>query len=151
MRTSSPGCATRTWRMMRVDPRPLWNQMGPFNPTFQPNMHLHLSIVIWHYQQEYPVLLQCLLQLDSTPFDAEELPVLASFLVIASIYSECLQDHLLQARLPVVGPRSVPCNHHLLCHQGPLGLPVLLPALLCEMSHWSEGWVWAPARIQCWL
>ena len=84
--------------MMRVDPRPLWNQMGPFNPTFQPNMHLHLSIVIWHYQQEYPVLLQCLLQLDSTTFDAEELPVLASFLLLllqlgnrrvtASIYSE---------------------------------------------------------------
>ncbi|XP_017392837.1 transmembrane protein 134 isoform X4 [Cebus imitator] len=31
-RTSSPGCATRTWRMMRTEPRPLRSRMGESAP-----------------------------------------------------------------------------------------------------------------------
>ncbi|XP_075857794.1 transmembrane protein 134 isoform X4 [Microcebus murinus] len=31
-RTSSPGCATRTWRTMRMEPRPLQRRMGESAP-----------------------------------------------------------------------------------------------------------------------
>ncbi|XP_045631803.1 transmembrane protein 134 isoform X2 [Ursus americanus] len=31
-RTSSPGCATRTWRMMKTEPRPLRSRMGESAP-----------------------------------------------------------------------------------------------------------------------
>ncbi|XP_013849482.2 transmembrane protein 134 isoform X3 [Sus scrofa] len=48
--------------------------------------------------------------------------------------ARCLQRHLLRARLPVAGPGSLPRDLHLLRCQGPPGLPVLLPALLREVS-----------------
>ncbi|XP_036716711.1 transmembrane protein 134 isoform X9 [Balaenoptera musculus] len=48
--------------------------------------------------------------------------------------ARCLQRHLLRARLPVAGPGSLPRDLHLLRGQGPPGLPVLLPALLREVS-----------------
>ncbi|XP_006171340.1 transmembrane protein 134 isoform X2 [Tupaia chinensis] len=32
-RTSSPGCATRTWRMMRMEPRPFQSPMGESAPA----------------------------------------------------------------------------------------------------------------------
>ncbi|XP_010836000.1 PREDICTED: transmembrane protein 134 isoform X9 [Bison bison bison] len=47
----------------------------------------------------------------------------------------CLQRHLLRAGLPVAGPRSLPRDLHLLRSQGSPGLPVLLPALLREVSN----------------
>ncbi|XP_059788166.1 transmembrane protein 134 isoform X1 [Balaenoptera ricei] len=49
--------------------------------------------------------------------------------------ARCLQRHLLRARLPVAGPGSLPRDLHLLRGQGPPGLPVLLPALLREVSR----------------
>nr|XP_031546822.1 transmembrane protein 134 isoform X5 [Vicugna pacos] len=48
--------------------------------------------------------------------------------------ARCLQRHLLRAWLPVVGPGSLPRDLHLLCGEGPPGLPVLLPALLREVN-----------------
>nr|XP_044618286.1 transmembrane protein 134 isoform X3 [Equus asinus] len=53
-RTSSPGCATRTWRMMRMEPSPLRSQMEESAPGQG--------------------------QLDSTPFDPEEPPGSAGLL-----------------------------------------------------------------------
>ncbi|XP_036851522.1 transmembrane protein 134 isoform X6 [Manis javanica] len=53
-RTSSPGCATRTWRMMRMEPRPLQSRTGESAPGQD--------------------------KLDSTPFDPEELPGSAGLL-----------------------------------------------------------------------
>ncbi|XP_042093998.1 transmembrane protein 134 isoform X2 [Ovis aries] len=49
--------------------------------------------------------------------------------------ARCLQRHLLCAGLPVAGPRSLPRDLHLLRRQGSPGLPVLLPALLREVSN----------------
>ncbi|XP_032494928.1 transmembrane protein 134 isoform X2 [Phocoena sinus] len=49
--------------------------------------------------------------------------------------ARCLQRHLFRARLPVAGPGSLPRDLHLLRGQGPPGLPVLLPALLREVSR----------------
>ncbi|XP_057409373.1 transmembrane protein 134 isoform X1 [Balaenoptera acutorostrata] len=49
--------------------------------------------------------------------------------------ARCLHRHLLRARLPVAGPGSLPRDLHLLRGQGPPGLPVLLPALLREVSR----------------
>ncbi|XP_028339699.1 transmembrane protein 134 isoform X3 [Physeter macrocephalus] len=49
--------------------------------------------------------------------------------------ARCLQRHLLRARLPVAGPGSLPRDLHLLRGQGPPGLPVLLLALLREVSR----------------
>ncbi|XP_055987656.1 transmembrane protein 134 isoform X1 [Sorex fumeus] len=46
----------------------------------------------------------------------------------------CLQRHILRARLPAAGPRSLPRDLHLLRCPGPSGLPVLLPALLREVT-----------------
>ncbi|KAM6160046.1 transmembrane protein 134 isoform 4-T4 [Erethizon dorsatum] len=48
--------------------------------------------------------------------------------------SRCLQRHLLRAGLPVADPWSLPRDLHLLRCQGPPGLPVLLSALLREVS-----------------
>ncbi|KAM5225087.1 transmembrane protein 134 isoform 3-T3 [Hipposideros larvatus] len=48
--------------------------------------------------------------------------------------ARCLQRHLLRAWLSLVGPGSLPRDLHLLCGQGPPRLPVLLPALLREVS-----------------
>ncbi|XP_035885664.1 transmembrane protein 134 isoform X1 [Phyllostomus discolor] len=68
--------------------------------------------------------------------------------------TRCLQRHLLRARLPVAGPRSLPRDLHLLCGQGPPGFPVLLPALLREVSplqtpidHRPQGSAWAPGSL----
>uniref|UniRef100_A0A8C0JK26 Transmembrane protein 134 n=1 Tax=Canis lupus dingo TaxID=286419 RepID=A0A8C0JK26_CANLU len=74
-------------------------------------------------------------QLDSTPFDPEEPPGGAGLLPAPAAGAECLQRHLLCARLPVVGPGSLPRDLHLLRGQGPPRLPVLLPALLREVSR----------------
>ncbi|XP_054580957.1 transmembrane protein 134 isoform X2 [Eptesicus fuscus] len=76
-RTSSPGCATRTWRTMRKEPRCLRSQMGESTPGqgqgFWPNiLGPQLPVVLQYHQQQHPALLQCLLQLDSAPFDPEE-------------------------------------------------------------------------------
>nr|XP_025142563.1 transmembrane protein 134 isoform X3 [Bubalus bubalis] len=49
--------------------------------------------------------------------------------------ARCLQRHLLRSGLPVAGPRSLPRDLHLLRRQGSPGLPVLLPALLREVSN----------------
>ncbi|XP_024605291.1 transmembrane protein 134 isoform X8 [Neophocaena asiaeorientalis asiaeorientalis] len=49
--------------------------------------------------------------------------------------ARCLQRHLFRARLPVAGPGSLPRDLHLLRGQGTPGLPVLLPALLREVSR----------------
>ncbi|XP_057362822.1 transmembrane protein 134 isoform X6 [Manis pentadactyla] len=49
--------------------------------------------------------------------------------------TRCLQRHLFRTRLPAVGPGSLPRDLHLLRGQGPPRLPVLLPALLREVSR----------------
>ncbi|XP_027388084.1 transmembrane protein 134 isoform X5 [Bos indicus x Bos taurus] len=49
--------------------------------------------------------------------------------------ARCLQRHLLRAGLPIAGPRSLPRDLHLLRRQGSPGVPVLLPALLREVSN----------------
>lgn len=92
-----------------------------------------------------------MLQLDSTPFDPEEPPGSAGLLPASPAgagadpdrrgtgggpLARCLQRHLLRAGLPVAGPRSLPRDLHLLRRQGSPGLPVLLPALLREVSNW---------------
>ncbi|XP_055000014.1 transmembrane protein 134 isoform X1 [Sorex araneus] len=46
----------------------------------------------------------------------------------------CLQCHILRAWLPAAGPWSLPRDLHLLRCPGSSGLPVLLPALLREVS-----------------
>ncbi|XP_060463393.2 transmembrane protein 134 isoform X1 [Panthera onca] len=83
-RTSSPGCATRTWRMMRMQPKPLWSRMGESasgqGQGFRPNVHPQLPVVLQHHQQQHPAILPCLLQLDATPFDPEEPPGSAGLL-----------------------------------------------------------------------
>ncbi|XP_044895545.1 transmembrane protein 134 isoform X1 [Felis catus] len=83
-RTSSPGCATRTWRMMRMQPKPLRSRMGESasgqGQGFQPNVHPQLPVVLQHHQQQHPAILPCLLQLDATPFDPEEPPGSAGLL-----------------------------------------------------------------------
>ncbi|VCW84019.1 unnamed protein product [Gulo gulo] len=83
-RTSSPGCATRTWRTMRKEPRPLRSRMGESAPgQGQVGTHpppLLLALVPQHHQQHHPALLPRLLQLDSTPFDPEEPPGSAGLL-----------------------------------------------------------------------
>ncbi|XP_054580968.1 transmembrane protein 134 isoform X13 [Eptesicus fuscus] len=66
-RTSSPGCATRTWRTMRKEPRCLRSQMGESTPGqgqgFWPNiLGPQLPVVLQYHQQQHPALLQCLLQ-----------------------------------------------------------------------------------------
>ncbi|XP_062950280.1 transmembrane protein 134 isoform X1 [Cynocephalus volans] len=53
--------------------------------------------------------------------------------------SRCLQRRLLRAGLPVAGPGSLPRDLHLLRRQGPPGLPLLLPALLREVSCRRDG------------
>ncbi|XP_057362829.1 transmembrane protein 134 isoform X14 [Manis pentadactyla] len=108
-RTSSPGCATRTWRMMRMEPRPLQSRTGESAPGQD--------------------------KLDSTPFDPEELPGSAGLLPAPAAGAGCLQRHLFRTRLPAVGPGSLPRDLHLLRGQGPPRLPVLLPALLREVSR----------------
>ncbi|XP_057362828.1 transmembrane protein 134 isoform X12 [Manis pentadactyla] len=123
-RTSSPGCATRTWRMMRMEPRPLQSRTGESAPGQD--------------------------KLDSTPFDPEELPGSAGLLPAPAAgagadpdrrgtgggaLTRCLQRHLFRTRLPAVGPGSLPRDLHLLRGQGPPRLPVLLPALLREVSR----------------
>ncbi|KAM8928758.1 transmembrane protein 134 isoform 2-T2 [Lycaon pictus] len=185
-RTSSPGCATRTWRTMRMEPSPLRSPMGesapgipaerpsaapsgpsapsaiaPSAPTMPAagetlpclshlgsvpqNRQLWLSTsVLWVGKGNRRVLGSCHLshlfcspatQLDSTPFDPEEPPGGAGLLPAPAAGAECLQRHLLCARLPVVGPGSLPRDLHLLRGQGPPRLPVLLPALLREVSR----------------
>ncbi|KAM9659956.1 transmembrane protein 134 isoform 4-T4 [Trichechus inunguis] len=132
-RTSSPGCATRTWRMMRMEPRPLRNQMGESTPGqdqgLGANLHPQLAMVFQHYQQQHPALLQRLLQLDPAPSDPEEPPGSTDLLPAPAAgagadpdrrgtgsvpLSRCFQRHLLRARLPVVGPGSLPRDLHLL-------------------------------------
>ncbi|XP_059565886.1 transmembrane protein 134 isoform X2 [Myotis daubentonii] len=76
-RTSSPGCATRTWRTMRKESRCLRSQMGESTPGqgqgCWPNiLRPQLPVVLQYHQQQHPALLQRLLQLDSAPFDPEE-------------------------------------------------------------------------------
>ncbi|XP_049498319.1 transmembrane protein 134 isoform X1 [Panthera uncia] len=153
-RTSSPGCATRTWRMMRMQPKPLRSRMGESasgqGQGFRPNVHPQLPVVLQHHQQQHPAILPCLLQLDATPFDPEEPPGSAGLLPTPAAgagadpdrrgtgggpLARCLQRHLLRARLPAVGPGSLPRDLHLLRRQGPPGLPVLLLALFREVSR----------------
>ncbi|KAM8817368.1 transmembrane protein 134 isoform 1-T1 [Rhynchonycteris naso] len=50
--------------------------------------------------------------------------------------TRCLQCHLLRSWLSVVGPGSLPRDLHLLRGQRLPGFPVLLPALLREVSRW---------------
>ncbi|XP_030188153.1 transmembrane protein 134 isoform X1 [Lynx canadensis] len=117
---------------------------------FQPNVHPQLPVVLQHHQQQHPAILPCLLQLDATPFDPEEPPGSAGLLPTPAAgagadpdrrgtgggpLARCLQRHLLRARLPAVGPGSLPRDLHLLRRQGPPGLPVLLPALFREVSR----------------
>nr|KAF6325848.1 transmembrane protein 134 [Myotis myotis] len=135
---------------MRKEPRCLRSQMGESTPGqgqgFWPNILCpQLPVVLQYHQQQHPALLQCLLQLDSAPFDPEEPKGSAGLLPAAAAgvgadpgrrgtgggpLTRCLQRHLLRARLPVAGPGSLPRDLHLLRGQGPPGFPVLLPALL---------------------
>ncbi|XP_057362823.1 transmembrane protein 134 isoform X7 [Manis pentadactyla] len=149
-RTSSPGCATRTWRMMRMEPRPLQSRTGESAPGQD--------------------------KLDSTPFDPEELPGSAGLLPapaagaghISARQVPCSENTELVLILTGVGlevapspgerpasaghrrpwqarpppsrkgtpqSRSLPRDLHLLRGQGPPRLPVLLPALLREVSR----------------
>uniref|UniRef100_A0A8C8XFE7 Transmembrane protein 134 n=1 Tax=Panthera leo TaxID=9689 RepID=A0A8C8XFE7_PANLE len=194
-RTSSPGCATRTWRMMRMQPKPLRSRMGesasgipaerpsaapsgpsapsataPSDPTMPaageslpclshlqsvtPNRQPWLSpSVLWVGKSDGRGWGSCRFshssccpapQLDATPFDPEEPPGSAGLLPTPAAgagadpdrrgtgggpLARCLQRHLLRARLPAVGPGSLPRDLHLLRGQGPPGLPVLLLAL----------------------
>ncbi|XP_049498325.1 transmembrane protein 134 isoform X2 [Panthera uncia] len=117
---------------------------------FRPNVHPQLPVVLQHHQQQHPAILPCLLQLDATPFDPEEPPGSAGLLPTPAAgagadpdrrgtgggpLARCLQRHLLRARLPAVGPGSLPRDLHLLRRQGPPGLPVLLLALFREVSR----------------
>ncbi|XP_057585255.1 transmembrane protein 134 isoform X3 [Hippopotamus amphibius kiboko] len=53
--------------------------------------------------------------------------------------ARCRQRHLLRAGLPVTGPGSLPRDLHLLRREGSPRLPVLLPALLREVSTRRRG------------
>nr|BAB25713.1 unnamed protein product [Mus musculus] len=134
MKTSSPGYATRTWKMMRTEPRPLRSRMGESAPGQGQGFWAHvcpqLAVVLQHHQQQHTALLQRLLQLDPTSFDPEKPPGSAGLLPASAVGARCLQCHLLCAGHPAVSPRSLPCDLHLLRCQGPPGLPILLPALL---------------------
>ncbi|KAM5225089.1 transmembrane protein 134 isoform 5-T5 [Hipposideros larvatus] len=219
MRTSSPGCATRTWRTMRMEPRPLQSQMeesASGTPSLSPCTIPHHIIMIAILKGLLPCLSlpphwtylccrdSCRTSIRSSQWSFSTISnstqrsynaccswtqhpliqknrrvVLASFLLLLlgldisqglsgallrkqSLVSlpgrvsahgdlqlsadpdrrgtgggplaRCLQRHLLRAWLSLVGPGSLPRDLHLLCGQGPPRLPVLLPALLREVS-----------------
>ncbi|XP_024605284.1 transmembrane protein 134 isoform X2 [Neophocaena asiaeorientalis asiaeorientalis] len=159
----SPVFWNRTWRTMRMEPRPLRSRMGepaPGTPSSSlctipqdaittpipkgPLAHLPLSPRRAHSSCRDSG--RTSVRSSQWSFSTISSSTQRSYNACCSVdpdrrgtgggpLARCLQRHLFRARLPVAGPGSLPRDLHLLRGQGTPGLPVLLPALLREVSR----------------